>query len=199
MKKSLLIGAAVAGLAVSSFAQGVFNVDNSANYGSGSPSTATTGGLFWLNSGGTTALIQQDFNVQILGSTSLNGTYTPLLTLLLSDGSATGDNFSQLAGVLINPTGDSIGIPGVAVNGTGYVEIEAWLGGNSYATATYAGETSGGFAIANLGGTTTGGTVVFPPDISAMPAVVLVAVPEPATFALAGLGAAALMIFRRRK
>jgi hypothetical protein len=71
---------------------------------------------------------------------------------------------------------------------------DAWQGG------LIAGGVSGTFNVANIGGSsnptpvlTSGGAVV--PGLSFN----LYYVPEPSMFALAGLGAAALMIFRRRK
>jgi len=65
----------------------------------------------------------------------------------------------------------------------------AWKGG-----VTWAGGLSGVFSIQNVGG-----VVNSPPNITGMPSFSVYIVPEPATMALAGLGAAALLIFRRRK
>jgi len=208
MKKSLLIGAAVFGLAATTFAQGVFFVDNTDNYGTGSTSTSTSGGQFWLqtSTASPAVLMASDFNLAVLGSTSANGTYSTIVTFLLSDSTAVGLTTDAAPGCVFN--GTSYGIPGTQPNGiNGWIELQAWTGDYStYAAAQAAGQYVGqsggqtltGFNLANLGGTSTAGAFT-PPGLDPMPAIVLSAVPEPATFALAGLGAAALMIFRRRK
>jgi hypothetical protein len=64
----------------------------------------------------------------------------------------------------------------------------AWLAG------TIAAGESGILNIANIGG-----TLNTPPNLVGLQSFNLYVVPEPSTFALAGLGAAALLIFRRRK
>jgi hypothetical protein len=64
----------------------------------------------------------------------------------------------------------------------------AWLAG------TIAAGESGIFNLANIGG-----TFNTPPNLVGLQSFNLYLVPEPSTFALAGLGAAALLIFRRRK
>jgi hypothetical protein len=66
----------------------------------------------------------------------------------------------------------------------------AWKSGS----VLWAGGTSGAFNVANIGGVVNG-----PPNITGMPSFSVYIVPEPATMALAGLGAAAMLIFRRRK
>jgi len=63
----------------------------------------------------------------------------------------------------------------------------AWL------TGLIAAGESGRITIGPVGGTGT------PPNLTGMQSFNLYFVPEPSTFALAGLGAAALLIFRRRK
>jgi hypothetical protein len=64
----------------------------------------------------------------------------------------------------------------------------AWVNG------TIAAGTSGELNVANIGG-----TFNTPPNLVGLQSFNLYFVPEPSTFALAGLGAAALLIFRRRK
>jgi len=69
----------------------------------------------------------------------------------------------------------------------------AWLAGLTSAGVSLVGTT------AALGGTDTGGNPVVTPIANGYTSFSLTQVPEPATLTLAGLGAAALMIFRRRK
>ena len=63
----------------------------------------------------------------------------------------------------------------------------AWLAGD------IAAGMSGAFTVNAIGGSVNTSPTVLAPSFN------LYFIPEPSTFALAGLGAAALMIFRRRK
>lgn len=89
-------------------------------------------------------------------------------------------------------------IPNVAGGGSGTFQVRAWdnVGGtiNSYALAVTRGK-SDLFNINLLGD----GALILPADMALFRSFNLQAVPEPSTFVLAGLGAAALLIFRRRK
>lgn len=58
---------------------------------------------------------------------------------------------------------------------------------------------SGASTSGSLGGTDANGNLFLPPSTTGFTSFSLTSVPEPATFALAGLGAAAMLIFRRRK
>jgi hypothetical protein len=77
--------------------------------------------------------------------------------------------------------------------------IQAWLGNaTSYATAVTKGTATYNQRLADPSVSPPPTT----PSLVDMPSIVLsgaAPVPEPSTFALAGLGAAALLIFRRRK
>jgi len=187
MKKLLLSGLLV-GLAVSAFAQGQIALDNNANTDT-SPS-ATTNGLFLLNNGTTTAPINSDFNVSFYGGSDANSL---VLLRTFAGATATGGNGFG-AGTFTDPLGVAATIQGATT--TGFFRIDAWLGTSpDYAGAVTAGAahgSSGVFSNPIAVAPTT------PPDFTSMPATILV-VPEPSTFALAGLGAAALVIFRRRK
>jgi hypothetical protein len=197
MKKLFLSAALVAGLMSSVLAQGTIFFDNSNNT-SGS-SSATSSGLFWVNTTGNPVILNQDVNAVLWASSTQGGTYTPLITLLLSNGTGLGDITSYGNGIITDTSGASYFVPGSIANGTGWFYIQAWLGtatsyANAGAVAKYDGSTTaGGIFSAPLGGGSTPAK-----SLDTMPAVVLV-VPEPGTFALAGLGAAALLIFRRRK
>jgi len=190
MKKLILSAALMIGLGASVYAQGTIQFDNSNN--TSSDPNASSGGLFWL-AGATTTALNQDVNAELLGGSTATS-LQPIITVLLSDGTATGD--MALGGGLLVTDGHSYNVPGTSANGTGFFEVEAWLGNySSLAAAIAAGSPNGTSAVFSnpLGGGATPGTT-----LTGMPAVVLT-VPEPGTFALAGLGAAALLIFRRRK
>lgn len=97
---------------------------------------------------------------------------------------------------------DGVVIAGIAAGSQATLQIRAYdtTTGSSYALASISGA-SALFQSGPLGGTSPGGPVI-PPDTATQGGFTsfsLTAVPEPGTFALAGLGAAALLIFRRRK
>jgi hypothetical protein len=192
--KKLLLTALLVGLAAGAYAQGQVALDNNVN--TNPSATATTGGLFFLNTGGGPVLINQDFNVSFYG-----GSDSTSLTLLRSffGATATGDNAFGM-GTFTDPQGVAATIPGATT--VAFFRIEAWTG-----AATSWGAASSRNAP-NLANPTVGGEIFSnpvatppgtPPDFTSMPAITISAVPEPSMFALAGLGAAALLIFRRRK
>jgi hypothetical protein len=193
MKKLLITTLLAGGFALGVLAQGNVALDNSANTDT-SP-TATSNGQFFLNNGTTTALTQGDFNAAFYGGTDANNLQ---LIHSFSGSEAQFSGFSG-AGKWGDPNGAAWAIPGSTGAGTAFMKIEAWTG----AFTTYSAALAGGAAA--------GVSSVFqnpmkalpdaPPTLTGMPAVVMAVnvVPEPSTFALAGLGAAALLIFRRRK
>lgn len=204
MKKQLLTATLLAGLAVSSYAQGQLNIDNSSNpfSGSGSPTDATFG-LFFTHTNGSSVYIPTTGNINLTiwtSTTGAAGSYTANATVLNAA-------YGGLDGTVAN--GNTV-LTGWAVGSTPYIALQVWLGQDtSYAAAvadgSFAGQSGGatlaGWVSGGLGGVPSSGPPVTPPDISAMPAIILTGgvVPEPTTFALAGLGAASLLIFRRRK
>ncbi len=133
------------------------------------------------------------FFVQIWGGTSA-GNLAPIAAV--SGGATT---FSQNAGNGFFDFGTGV-IPGLADGGTGFFEVRAWSGGGSFDTAAFRG-TSGVFSQAT--GT---GPQVGPPASPGNPAIlnipgnsiVLAAVPEPTTIALAVMGGLGLLARRRR-
>lgn len=189
MKKSIL-SALFAGLTAVAYGQGQINLDNNANIALGNGlSTAVTNGLVFIG----TVPISHDFGLAIYG-----GTDSANLTLLksFSGAGAALDNVAG-AGTFTDISGSAATIAGAAGT-TAFFVIEAWSNPQftSYAQAFAANDFVGRtLAFANPVSQLPNA----PPDFVAMPALVLSAVPEPSTFALAGLGAAALLIFRRRK
>jgi len=184
MKKLILI-ALLSGFAAGAYAQGFIFLDN-INNTSSSPS-ATSGGLFFINNGAAPTLYNGDFNAAFYG-----GTDSANLSLIASfSGAAAVGSGGFGPGTFLDPTGKSYPIAGSTTSA--FFQIQAWTGtATSYASSTGAKGQSPVFnnpVVQNPAP---------PPDLVNMPAVIMV-VPEPSTFALAGLGAAALLIFRRRK
>lgn len=108
-------------------------------------------------------------------------------------GSLTTFRTGSFAGFWANA--GSVAIPGVPEGGIATLQVRAWdnSGGiNSFDLATIRG-VSAVFLSTGLGGGAP------PPVLENVRGFNLTIVPEPSTFVLAGLGAAALLIFRRRK
>jgi hypothetical protein len=192
MKNAILTVVAVAGLSASAFAQGTIAVDNLNGRGD---IHATSFGLFFDENG---AQYGGNLTLDILGG--------PSSTSLQAVGHFNMISFG--GGVFVDPSGTAFAVPGVALSGIATLQVQAWRGAaTSYATAgafdqfqawngqafvdartfTFTQPTGGG-----------GAPPALPVSLDGMPAMALV-VPEPSTIALAGLGAAALLMYRRRK
>jgi hypothetical protein len=199
MKKVILTVTAVVGLSASLFAQGTITADNLNGTGNNS---ATSFGLFFANNG--TAYTSPTLNVALLGGASA-GSLSAIATF-------TGANawVSFGGGQYADPNSLTYAVPGVALGAAATLQVEAWTG----ASATYgaAGVNQFGawngaawvdastFTFSNATGGN-GAPPAFPHSLDGMPAMELgtVSTPEPSTIALAGLGAASLLMFRRRK
>ncbi|HYL95727.1 MAG TPA: PEP-CTERM sorting domain-containing protein [Terriglobales bacterium] len=145
-------------------------------------------------------------------SSSLLYQYTPNsppLALLNNASSAAGaiGPFQVLCNA--NAASGAVAIPGIASGtpigaATPWFQVKVW----DSAYASYAAALAAGSAYVGQGplfqlnpgpGLTYTFTAPAGPNSSWTDTPIIVAAPEPSTFALAGLGAAALMIFRRRK
>jgi hypothetical protein len=188
--KKLIVGTLFAGaVTMGALAQGTLYLDNTANTDT-SP-TATTGGLVFLNNNGVITLDNNSFNVTLLGGASA-ASLTPIVTLTASQVFAYG------SGLFGDLSGNSYTVPGVAGSGIATLEVEAWTGNAASYAAALATPGSAFGAVTFQNPTGGGGTpIATPTDLTGMPALVL-NTPEPSTIALGGLGAAALMFFRRR-
>jgi len=201
-----LLGAA----SIGAFAQGSMNLGNQLGATvfrapisgpvPGSPTTEihgqSTGALYFptgsANYQGATFLSGAGFTFALYAGPA--GTAENALTLVTTRPFNTGGS----AGFITTST---VQIPGVDAGLTASFQIRAWdnASGATYALATIKGK-SEVVVSGQLGGVNAAGTL-FPinPDSVGWTAFNIYAVPEPSTFVLAGLGAAALVIFRRRK
>lgn len=116
-----------------------------------------------------------------------------------------------VAGRFSTPT--AITVPGIAAGGIVSAVVRGWTGGfasyNEALTAAQANAAASFLGYSGIFRVDTGdptaipagtpGNIVTSISGQGFAGVTLVAIPEPSTFALAGLGAAAMLIFRRRK
>jgi len=210
MKKLILAGC-VATCAVSVLAQGTI-VFNNRVVGSvvapvyapnpASPSQQQLGNTTLGFPQGTTvyggaALSGTGFTAQLWGAPGAGQTEGSLVPA--TGYSLAGFRTGAAVGLWTTSTDAAI-IPGAGEGTVATLQVRAWdnAGGTitTYAAAIAAQGTFGASALFNsapLGG------VSAPPNLVGLQSFSLTAVPEPSTFALAGLGAVALLIFRRRK
>jgi len=201
MKKLILSVTALAACSVGAYAQGTVTFDGSSNV---NPSpTAPSSGLVFINGVVDT---KTDINAELLYSTTPGGTFSPVVTLLLSSSnvpttptlgqiaSATSDITFDANGTLLDTSGQTYQFPTIASSTAVYFEVEGWLGNSSsYPPAGSVAEGTSGVFSGILSGQN-------PPylNVIGMPALNLVAVPEPSTLAMAGVGLASMLMFRRR-
>jgi hypothetical protein len=195
MKKLAITALIAVGMSVGAFAQSQFQVDNTAN-NSLNPYD-TQNGMVWINDLSPGAPLLIDPNIY----TSLNaavyvGTTPGNLTLRAT---FTGANELVVLdyGLVFNPNNTVYNVSGIGQNGTAYIKLDVWLDG--YTENGPVGAATSGIFAQVTGGASIGGNPPTPPALlTSMPALII-PVPEPSTFALAGLGLAGLVIFRRRK
>jgi hypothetical protein len=196
MKRILIAAAVLAGLSTSVFAQGTIIIDNSKN--SAASSTATTGGLVFTTSGGAAALEKANVGVTLLAGPNVNS-MTAVTTIIGSANGGTSDFFAGTgAGQFTDPlnTTYTLTSQGVGSAAIGTFELQLWEGNFTSYAAAVAG---GGYVAESIFTNPTGGGPTPTATLTGMPAMVLTTTPEPSTIALGGLGAAALLFFRRRK
>jgi len=210
MKKLALTSASVMALALGAFGQGAVFVDNSTSTGSlsqtaqGNYYTGTANIEVWyLNS-----TAASDANINSLnGSSALVGGVSANVAaynFLTADGFTLATQILGVSvgdGVISIPT--ALEIAGITLaNGGALFGIAAWTQGSSFTS------TPGGFGGVLTFFNPTSNYTVPPPGTPVPPALnnwnpdlvmTPITVPEPGISALAGLGAAAMMIFRRRK
>jgi hypothetical protein len=197
MKKLILSVTAIAGLSLAGHAQGIFLSDG----------TFTTGDTTIAGVANTT----QDLNLELLyGSSSANVT-TPVVTLLLSSSAspangalggtyAAAQDITGLGGVLNDASGTGYLVPA----GTQDFIIEAWTGNySSYQAALASGVTGEYAGVSQIFSASVPAAPNTPTDVSSMGIINLTQVPttivpEPSTLAMAGVGLASMLMFRRK-
>ncbi len=197
MKKQILTGIIALGTAAGALAQGTITFDNGNQNASPTLGDQNHGSIY-VNG----ALLNQDINLTFLAGPTA-GSLATQVTLLLKDGSGAGDNtLLGNAGQFLDTTGGvyTLGVAGGAV---AFYDVEAWLGQDtSYAAALLDGSATGTSGVFS-GATGASGSPPGPPNSVGdyMPSfnVAATITPEPTTLALAGLGAASLLLFRRKK
>lgn len=199
MKKLILSTLCVAAMSIGALAQGTFNFGNG-------PSTLFTlnngFGVITTNSGAAGTFRFELFRAAAGTATDAGFVSTGIIgTNLASAGRLNGGNGLAMPGTALGGT-VAILVRGWSANlGSTYAQalanyeanVGGWLGSSAIAPNFLLGGDGGSGAVPNsplfagASGIQTGFSLVYAP------------IPEPSSMALAGLGAAALMIFRRRK
>ncbi len=206
MKKTLLLGVIglAASMASSSYGQGFVVLDNYnapgslVTYGANVPADGVSGALgtpgTGLLSGWTVGLYYVVGNPAINDPASIGIPASPLALATGLGSTVDVYDSSGAAGVFF--ANDPFAVPGGAAGGTVTLELVAYsTAAGSYAAAAYRGH-SDPFTITMQSATTLPPTALVGYGFQTFG---IAPVPEPTTLALAGLGAAALMIFRKRK
>jgi len=211
MKKLSLLAAMVTGLAVSVHAQGYFNFNND-----GDLSGTVNSGLSFIGAAGVAG---EGTVGSILGSGSVPnysvgfmwaaGTFatdaafqaaTPITGVDTTVYIANTGDVVDGAGVFDGGSSSLLTTPVTTDGETITVEVLSWFNGNG--TTTYANALSSSFNTGHSNPFTirlAAGSDPTVADLSNMQGFAVQAAPEPTTIALAGLGGAALLAFRRRK
>lgn len=198
MKKLILTGVALAAFTLGAFAQGSFVLDSSSlNNGV----TLNTPGNWYS---GTYGLEVWTVNNSSFSPTAINGTSGTDAYGLVTAGMSKASTF---AGKTMANGVFSLGtleLPGISPAGSKIgVALVAWNSAAANSAAAAGVANLGVIAFAQATSDYTALPKPPPPSIGwanvSQDLVMVTPVPEPGTFALAGLGAAALLIFRRRK
>ena len=190
MKKLILSVTAIGAMSLSGFAQGITFSDN----------VFTTYDTTINGVPNTT----QDLNLELLYGSTANTVNTPVVTLLLTSSaqptsgalggvySAAGDISAY--GSILDNSGQEYNLPGGV---TDYFQVLAWAGNApTFQAAIFAGEPLTGTSAIFTEAIGVGSTS-FPADITGV-GVIALGIPEPSTLAMAGVGLASVVIFRRR-
>jgi hypothetical protein len=182
--KKILLTIAAAGLTAGAFGQGLVILENSA--GSGNVTYNSSAGPL----AGPAAI---PYQVALLWN---NGSSFVQIGSVYQVASASGDGPGYF-------NGENVTVP--TYSATGSFEVEGWTGN----FANYGAAVSGGAYVGltasftspegNPNGSPPGGALALSGSGGGWNGNLVLIVPEPSTIALGGLGAAALLLFRRRK
>ncbi|MGD0745242.1 MAG: PEP-CTERM sorting domain-containing protein [Verrucomicrobiota bacterium] len=210
MKLKILSAIAIMGLATCAFGQGLLlgNAGNTALVGG---SSATSGGLLYNANGTTFNGNLYDVGVTVsygAANSTAAGSLTAFNTYFPGSASNAGNNpYTGLGNGTFYVVGSSVTLPGATAGGSIWIELQMWdynspLAHGTFSTyaAAYGHSPTADVLFDQTGlANPTGSPPTNPAYLSAMPSIVLMVVPEPATFALVGLGVASLLAFRRRQ
>jgi len=196
MKKLILSVTAIAGLAMAGSAQQVLLHDDNA-----SNSTSNDVKIDGVVDTST------DLNLELLVGSTAGTVTTDVVTLLLSDSSTTATTALgsvqpaagdiSKGGLIIDQSGNAYAVPA----GTDFYEILAWTG----SSASFPGLGAAGVATGSTGilqfdanSTPAAGAPPANEDLATDINLTTVVMPEPSTLAMAGVGMASMLLFRRR-
>jgi len=192
MKKLILSVTAIAGLAMAGNAQQVLFHDSNANNPSSSNDITING-----------VVSTADVNLELLVGTTAGNVTTDVVTLLLSQTTATATTALgsvqpalgdvSAFGVINDLTGNGYKVAA----GTDWYQVLGWTGNSStYAGAQGTGAAYGASPVYQFDSLPASGSPSVQIDLPT--ALNLVSVPEPSTMAMAGVGLASMLLFRRR-
>jgi hypothetical protein len=185
MKKLLVTLAAVIVSVSSAFAQGTIIFDNRPQSGD-APITLID------NTTGAGSVTGIKGELDLVNGTGAAATYTPVATT----------TFRGTSGALARFLSSSeVAVPGVAAGASGTFVVRVYTGASYDASVNQAGQywgQSNPVTVNGLGGTPAGAPPIPSPDLSGLQAFNALTVPEPTTIALGVLGAAALLLRRRK-
>jgi hypothetical protein len=208
MKKLILSVTALAACSVGAFAQGTIVFDGS--------SATAPGGQVTINGALNTTI---NINAELLYSSTQGGTYSPVAMLLLSSSNTSNDGTpgfdpSDILAAGSGPTGDitfnhngyltdatgTVFFPDAAlgVGATVWFEVAGWTGNG---VNSYPGTGAGTYGITGpFSEPLSSSQAAAQQTLSNMPTLnlVTVAVPEPSTLAMAGVGLASMLLLRRK-
>jgi hypothetical protein len=195
MKLKLLAVITIAGISASAFGQGVIlqNI--------GTSTGGTNGAVFMANGTKFDGLVN-NLGVTVSGGASAASLQPIGIGTFTAATDPKGYTGLDIGVFQLGATAAAVDVPGVAAGGIATIRLQMWFNGSSTAGlfGSFTAAQNGGGEVADVSFLqNTGNPPLTPPGpLNGMPDVHLAIVPEPSTLALAGLGIASLLAFRRR-